>query len=90
MFDREKFGLRLLILRKQRKLSQGSIAELLGVSSAQVSDMENGKRGTTLDKLVALCEYYHVSADYLLGITDDPAWPTTLRTSIPLSPPRAS
>ena len=74
MFAREKFGLRLLILRKQRKLSQGSIAELLGVSSAQVSDMENGKRGTTLDKLVALCEYYHVSADYLLGITDDPAW----------------
>ena len=74
MFDREKFGLRLLILRKQRKLSQGSIAELLGVSSAQVSDMENGKTGTPLDKLVALCEYYHVSADYLLGITDDPAW----------------
>lgn len=70
----KKFDLRLLILRKQRKLSQGSIAELLGVSSAQVSDMENGKRGTTLDKLVALCEYYHVSADYLLGITDDPAW----------------
>lgn len=74
MFDRELFGLRLLILRKQRKLSQGKIADLLGVTGTQVSDMENGKTGTTLDKLVTLCEYYHVSADYLLGITDDPAW----------------
>ena len=74
MFDREKFGLRLLILRKQRKLSQGSIAELLGVSSAQVSDMENGKTGTSLVRLVRLAEFYHVSTDYLLGITDDPAW----------------
>ena len=72
MFDREKFGLRLLILRKQRKLSQGSIAELLGVSSAQVSDMENGKKTTTVEKMALICEHYRVSADYLLGLTDDP------------------
>ncbi len=25
-------------------------------------------------RLVLLAEFYHVSTDYLLGITDDPAW----------------
>ena len=40
----------------------------------QMSDMENGKTGTTLARLVLLAEFYHVSTDYLLGITDDPAW----------------
>lgn len=74
MFDRETFGLKLLVLRRKRKLSQSEIAELLGVTATQISDMENGKSGTTLEKLVTLCEYYQVSADYLLGITDDPIW----------------
>ena len=74
MFDRETFGLKLLILRRKRKLSQSEIAELLGVTATQISDMENGKSGTTLEKRVTLCEYYQVAADYLLGITDDPTW----------------
>ncbi len=74
MFDREVFAERLFQLRRKKKVRQSVISELIGVSTAQVSDMENGKSGTTLEKLVALCEYYHVSADYLLGITDDPTW----------------
>ena len=74
VFDRETFGLKLLVLRRKRKLSQSEIAELLGVTATQISDMENGKSGTTLEKLVTLCEYYQVSADYLLGTTDDPTW----------------
>ena len=47
---------------------------LLGTSSTQVGDMENGKSGTSLARLVLLAEYFHVSTDYLLGITDDPTW----------------
>ena len=74
MFDRTKFAARLLALRKERKLAQDVVAELLGVTRTQVSDIEHGKTGTTLERLVQLCEYYQVSADYLLGITDDPAW----------------
>ena len=74
MFRREVFGDRLRALRKEKRLSQYGLAKLMGVTHTQISDMEKGKTGTTLDKLVALCEYYHVSADYLLGITDDPAW----------------
>ena len=74
MLDLKIFGERLLLLRKERKLPLKKIAELLGTSVTQVSDMENGKTGTTMVRLVLLAEFYHVSTDYLLGITDDPTW----------------
>ena len=67
-------GQRLYDLRKTTGLSQEKAAEILGVTHTQISDMEKGKTGTTLDKLLILCDYYKVSSDYLLGITDDPAW----------------
>lgn len=74
MLDLKIFGERLRLLRKERRLPLKKIAELLGTSVTQVSDMENGKTGTTMVRLVLLAEFYHVSTDYLLGITDDPAW----------------
>ena len=74
MLDKKILGQRLLELRKENGLSQKTIAELLNVTRTQVSDIENGKSGTNLERFVQLCEYYRVSADYLLGITDDPTW----------------
>ncbi|MCI8423993.1 MAG: helix-turn-helix transcriptional regulator [Lawsonibacter sp.] len=74
MLDKTLFGVRLLKLRTERGLSQKAIAELLQVTRTQVSDIENGKSGTNLDRFYQLCEFYHVSSDYLLGITDDPTW----------------
>ena len=71
MFQLEKFGARLLLLRKERKLSQEKIAALLGVTRTQVSDMERGKSATSLERLVALSEFYGVSTDYLLGLRDN-------------------
>lgn len=74
MFDLNLFGQRLRGLRKEKGLVLADIAALLGVSATQVGDMEHGKTGTSLQRLVVLAEFYHVSTDYLLGITDDPAW----------------
>ena len=74
MFDKNLFGSRLLNLREERGLSQKVVADLLNVTRTQVSDMGNGKSGTNLDRFYRLCEFYKVSADYLLGITDNPSW----------------
>ena len=74
MFQQQLFGERLKKLRLENRVSQQQIADLLHVTRTQVSDMENGKTGTTMVRLVLLAEFYHVSTDYLLGITDDPAW----------------
>ena len=74
MLDLNIFGERLRCLRKEKNLVLADIAKLLDVSITQAGDMENGKTGTSLYRLVILAEFYHVSTDYLLGITDDPTW----------------
>ena len=72
MFEREIFGQRLLALRKAKGVTQTEIATLLGVTPTQIGDMEHGKTTTSMARLYQLCQYFHVSADYLLGLSDDP------------------
>ena len=72
MFSKELFGQRLRALRKQNKENQDALAAILGLKKPQISEMENGNSSTTLEKLVLICEHYKVSADYLLGLSDDP------------------
>lgn len=71
MFSKELFGERLLALRKERGEKQEELAQLLGVSRPQVSEMEQGNKGTSLERFALLCEHYNVTADYLLGLTDE-------------------
>ena len=52
-------------------LAKKVLAELLDVSVNQISEMEKGTRMTTLEKLAVICQHYNVSADYLLGLTDE-------------------
>lgn len=71
MFSKEIFGQRLLDLRKEKNESQEVLAALLHVTKTQISEMENAKKTTTLEKFAILCEHYNVSADYLLGLTEE-------------------
>ena len=61
------FSQRLKSLRLAKGLQQSDIARALGVTQAQVSDMERGRRATTADKLVILADCLDVSIDYLLN-----------------------
>lgn len=72
MFSREIFGQRLLEVRKLNHETQQDLAEVLGIVKSRISDMEKGRNTTTLENLVLICEHYKVSADYLLGLTDEP------------------
>ena len=72
MFAKNIFGIRLRELRSQKGIPQKILSELLGVTVTQISDMENGRTFTTIPKLYLLCEYFNVTADYLLGLSDDP------------------
>ncbi|MDE7262585.1 MAG: helix-turn-helix domain-containing protein [Oscillospiraceae bacterium] len=72
MFTKELFGQRLLELRKQNHETQTDLANIIASGKSHVSEMENGKMTTTIEKLALICEHYKVSADYLLGLSDDP------------------
>lgn len=64
------FAERLKELRKSRKLSQGDIANVLGVTRQAVSQYETGMRKPDYEMMEVLADYFNVDMDYLLGRTD--------------------
>lgn len=66
-----KYG-RIRDVRNDRGLTQAQIAEFLHVSQNTYSQYEIGTTRFPLDVVVKLAEYYNVSMDYLVGLTDDP------------------
>lgn len=64
------FPMRISELRRQRNISQRQAANELGISQALLSHYENGLREPKLEFVVKVCDYYNVSADYVLGRTD--------------------
>ena len=65
-------GQRLKDLRKQKKVGQKEVAELLGVSLRSYQFYESGEYDPSLPNLVVLADYFQVSTDYLLGRSDEP------------------
>lgn len=57
----------LALLRKEKKTSQREAARALGISQALLSHYENGAREPGLSFVRKACDYYQVSADFLLG-----------------------
>ena len=72
LFSKELFGQRISELRKARGETQDALAKQMGVKKNQVSEIERGNRTTSAERIALICEHYGVSADYLLGLTDDP------------------
>ena len=60
-------------LRNDRGLTQKQVAKLLNVSQNTYSQYEIGISRFPLDAVVRLAEYYNVSIDYLVGLTDETA-----------------
>lgn len=67
------FPERLLGLRKNKGVSQKTLASEFDISDAAITMMEKGKRLPSFDVLCALADYFDVSLDYLVGRSDDPA-----------------
>ena len=64
-----EFSRTLSLLRQEKKVSQRTAAAALGISQALLSHYENGVREPGLVFVVKACDYYGVSADFLLGRT---------------------
>ena len=62
---------RLRDLREDRDLLQ-QVAERLRCSQRVYSNYERGERDIPTDILIRLSEFYDVSVDYLLGLTNNP------------------
>lgn len=69
----EKFSERLKELRQSKGLSQNALAKELGVSSRNYQRYEYGEIDAPISTLVAVMNYFKVSADYLLGQSNNPS-----------------
>ena len=65
MFDSE-LGEKVKLLRKRRNLKQDDLAEVLGLSRSQISNLEKGRRNLSLKQLEKLCEYFKVDMSFFL------------------------
>ncbi len=65
-------GDRLRSLRLERKYSQEKLAELLVVGKRQITRYESGETDPSSKVVTNMAQLFNVSADYLLGNTDDP------------------
>ncbi len=70
-----KLGGRIKYIRKIKDLNQVDVAISLGIPRSAISKIENGKQEMTSEVLFQFATKYDVSADYLLGISDDPSLP---------------
>ncbi|MBQ7097335.1 MAG: helix-turn-helix transcriptional regulator [Clostridia bacterium] len=62
---------RLRDLREDRDMKQKEIADILGTTQQVYSRYENGINELPIHHLIVLSEFYNVSTDYILGLTDD-------------------
>lgn len=61
---------RLRDLREDHDLKQSDVAAVLGIAQTVYSRYERGFQTIPLEHLIRLADYYRVSCDYLLGLTD--------------------
>ncbi len=65
---------RIKTLRKELKLTQIKMAEVLNTVQPVIANYENGKNLISTPFLYTLCKTYNISADYLLGKTNEPKY----------------
>lgn len=64
------FASRLKELRTAKGLSQKELGVAIGTTYSAVSYWEKGINEPKISYVIALCKYFEVSADYLLGLSD--------------------
>lgn len=66
-----KFSIRLRQLRLEKGTTQKQICDYLGLTRNALGNYEAGIREPSIDVIIRLCDYFDVSADYLIGRLDE-------------------
>jgi transcriptional regulator with XRE-family HTH domain len=67
LLSKEKIGQRIRVLRERKGWSQGKLAEVLEAHPQNISQIERGVRGVSLQQVVRLARVLDVSTDEILG-----------------------
>ena len=61
---------RIRNLREDHDYTQDYVAHYLGTSQTMYARYERGANEMPIRHLISLCRLYHVSSDYILGLSD--------------------
>jgi len=70
------FGEKLRLLREEKELNQTELGKAVNMTQRKVSYLENGKYEPSMEDLKALCRFFNVSSDYLLGFPKPLPYPS--------------
>ena len=73
------YGEKLRLLREEKELNQTQLAQAVNMTQRKVSYLENDRYEPSVGDIRALCRYFNVSADYLLGFPKNLPFPTRKR-----------
>lgn len=65
------YRVRLRDVREDRDYTQAQIGHVLQKSQQGYNHIEVGRAELKIEDLIALCRFYNLSADYLIGLTDE-------------------
>lgn len=63
---------RLRGVREDRDLTQAEVGKILNKSQQGYNHIEAGRAELKIDDLVKLCQFYNLTADYLVGLSNQP------------------
>ena len=63
---------RIKNVREDHDLTQAQVGKLLDKSQQGYNHIEMGRAELKIDDLIRLCKFYDLSADYLIGLTNNP------------------
>ena len=69
------FGEKIRLLREEKELNRTELGDAVGMTQRKISYLECGRYEPSFDDLRALCRYFQVSADYLLGFPKNLPYP---------------
>ena len=69
------FGEKVRLLREEKELNQTELGIAVGMTQRRVSYIENDKYEPSMEDIRALCRFFNVSADYLLGFPNHLPYP---------------
>ena len=72
MFSKNIFSARIIELRKASNITQSALAAAVGLNRTAITLIEKAERACSVEVLYQLAQYFNVSADYLLGLSDNP------------------
>ena len=76
----DSFGIKLQHLRIEKELTQEELGSRLDLKRSTISSYERCALYPSVEALISICQFFHVSADYMLGLSDTNTFDTNYLT----------